>query len=105
MNTRVAVAVLALCAVSDLAAVPLLIGSDDAPAGVGIAVGVLGLLTVVAATGLARGARWARPLAIGTRSVDVLAAIPAFAGSTGTETAAAVVTVVLSVLALGLVTL
>jgi len=105
MNTRITVAVLAICAVSDLAAVPLLIGSDDAPVGLGLAVGVLGVLTLVAALGLARGSRWARPLAIGTRSVDALAAIPAFGSATGAETAAAVVTVVLSVLAIGLVAL
>ena len=98
MSTRTCVVALTVCGVSDLAAVPLL-------GVIGIAVGILGLLTLVAAFGLARGATGARPLALGTRTVDGLAAVPGLFVASGAETAAAAVTVVLSALTIGLMTL
>ena len=104
MNVRQAsVLALVVCAVSDLAAAPLLIGSDDAPAGTGIAIAVLGVLTLLAAVGVARSAGWANPLALGTRVLDVVAAVPAlFAGLDVAETSAAVVTVLLSLATIAL---
>lgn len=102
MGTRACLAALVVCAVSDLAAVPLLFDSDDNLAGVGIAVGVLGVLTLVSVLGIARGAGWGRPLAFGTRAIDALAAIPAFGAAAGAQAAAAAVTVGLSSVAIWL---
>ena len=103
MNIRVPVAALVVCAVSDLVAVPMLMGSEQVPAAAGVGVAVLGLLTLVAAFGLARGAGWSQGLALGTRLVDIAAAAPALvAAGDGAETAAAAVTVALSVLTIGL---
>jgi hypothetical protein len=95
------VATLAVCAVSDLVAVPLLVRSDDALTVVGAGVGVIAVLTIVAAFGLRRGAGWGRPLAFGTRGADILGVIPIAAGGAGAaETSAATATVVLSLVAI-----
>jgi hypothetical protein len=103
VNTRLSVAALAVCAVSDLAAGPLLLGSDDVPSGVGVGVAVLGLLTLVAAFGISRATRWSRPLAFGTRALDVAAALPALvADNSSAETSAAGITLALSILTMGL---
>jgi len=100
---KTSIAVMVLCAVSDLVAVPLLLGDDDL-APFGVAVAVLGVLTLVAAYGLAVRAGWARPVALGTRAVDAVAAVPAlFVGAGAAETAAASVTVALSLVAIALV--
>lgn len=100
---KTSIAVMVVCAVSDLAAVPLLLGDDDLTP-IGVAVAVLGMLTLVAAYGLAVSAGWARPLALGTRAIDAVAAVPAlFAGPGGAETVAASVTIALSLVAIALV--
>lgn len=101
MNVRKAsVAVLVLCAVSDLAAAPLLIGSDDVPSGIGVGVAAIALLTLLAAVGISRGAGYGRPLALVTRAVDVLGAVPLLAGGQAASVnAAAAVTVALSIAA------
>jgi hypothetical protein len=102
MNTHGAsVITVALCAISDLAAAPLLLNSDDVPAGFGVGVVVIGVLTLVAAFAVRRQLSWSRPLAIGTRLVDAAAAIPAVtAGIGAAATSAAIVTVVLSIVAI-----
>ena len=104
MDTRKAsVVALTLCALSDVAAVPLVVGSDVA-AGVGVGVAVIGVLTLIAAFGVSRGARWSRPLALGTCVLDILGVIPVAAGGAGVgATSAAAATVVLSSVAIALV--
>ena len=68
---------LALRALSDLAAVPLLVFTKGGPpAAVGPLVAALGVLTAAAAIGLARNSTWARPLVWTTRIADVVAALP-----------------------------
>ena len=106
MKTRsAAAAALGLCAVSDLAAVPLLLGdTDHVPAAAGLVVAVIAFLTAIAAVGVARRSRRSRSVALGTRFADVAAAVPALAGGAGAgPAAAAVVTVVLSLAAVALV--
>jgi hypothetical protein len=102
MNTRVAVIALVVCAISDLAAVPLIVGSDDAPAGVGVTVAALGVITLVAAYGVGTRTRWGSPVGIGTRIIDILAAIPVLGDAVGAEKVAASVTIVLSLVTIGL---
>jgi len=100
-----AVILLALCAATDLvAAVPLLAmsGSDGPPIIVGLSTAFFGVLTLIAAIGIARDASWARPLAIVTRSLDVLGALPGLGGGVGPAVAIGAVTV-LSVTAVVLV--
>lgn len=105
MNTRQAsVVALALCAVSDLAAAPLLLGSNDVPSGVGIGVVAIAVLTLLAAAGIGRGTSYAGPLALTTRAIDVLGLIPLLAG--GQEAgvyAAGATTLALSIVAVALV--
>jgi len=105
MNTRqAAVVALALCGVSDLAAAPLLLGSNDVPSGVGIGVIAIAVLTLLAARGISRGIGYARPLALITRAIDVLALIPLLAGGQEASVyAAGATTVALSVVAVALV--
>ncbi len=89
---------LALRALSDLAAVPLLVFTKGGPpAAVGPLVAALGVLTAAAAIGLARNSTWARPLAWTTRIADVVAALPAFAAGDTAVYAAATVTIALSI--------
>ncbi|WP_151084062.1 hypothetical protein [Nocardioides cynanchi] len=100
-SSTTSVSALAGCAVSDLAAVPLLLGSDDGLTVVGVGVGLLAALTAVAALGVWSGAGWGRPLAFGTRGIDILGAIPVAAGGAGAAaTSAAAATVVLSLVAI-----
>lgn len=75
-ETKPAVILLAVCAASDLLAVPPLLGDEPF---IAVLTGVLGILTIVAAVGLARGASWAKPLALGSRALDILTAVPGFA--------------------------
>jgi hypothetical protein len=99
-HTRVFV-VLALCALSDLGAAPLLVStSGGPPAAVGALVAAVGLLTAAAAVGLTRKATWARPLAWTTRIADLVVALPAVGAGEGTVFAAAMATVALSVAAI-----
>ncbi len=104
-STKPAVTALALCAVADLVAAPALIAGGDSEASmtaVGAGVAVLGVLTVLAAIGVAQGRSWAVPLALVTRIFDVVAALPGLGGGPGP--AAAVVTItVLSAVAIVLV--
>ena len=103
MNRRkAAIVLLGACAVSDLAAVPLLLGdTDHIPAAAGVRVAVLGFLTVAAAVGIARRTPRARGLALSTRIVDIISALPACAAGAGAGVvAAALVTVVISVAAI-----
>jgi hypothetical protein len=101
-STYSATVPLSICAFSDFVAVPLLLGTKNVPTVVGILVGVLGLLTLVATVGVARHAHWAARLAIVTRVVDTAAATPALAASSGMPVIAAVVTIALSITALAL---
>ena len=103
--SKPAVIALALCAAADLLAAPALIaggGDDGARTVVGIATAVLGILTVAAAVGLARGASWAKPLAVATRALDVLSALPGLGAGAAEAVAIGVVTV-LSIAAIVLV--
>jgi hypothetical protein len=103
INTnKPAVALLALSGLSDLAAAPLLFAGRNAPpTGVAVAAAVLALVTFIAAVGLANGERWARPLGIGSRALDVVAIAPAAFGTANAGLgAAAAVTAALSVAAI-----
>ena len=94
--TKPAVIALVLCALADLAAAPALIsGSDsDAPMTLlGVGVIAFGVLTLFAAFGIARLKGWAIPLALVTRVVDALAALPGLGAGSGP--AAAVITIVI----------
>ena len=73
-----AVVLLTVCAVVDMVSVPgILAAGDDGPgAWMAVVNGLIGVLTAMAAFGLARGAPWAKPLAIGGRVVDALTAVP-----------------------------
>ncbi len=81
-SLRTPVALVGLAAALDLAAAPFFLAGEDAS--VGVVALVLGILTLGAAIGLWRGARWARPAAIATRAVDGLLALPGvFVGGLG----------------------
>lgn len=83
-ETKPAVVLLSICAVVDLVAAPpmLLASGGDGPGPVaGVLTLVLGILTAIAAVGLARRARWAKPLAHGGRVLDILTAVPGFAAA------------------------
>ncbi len=95
-STKPAVVALALCAVADFAAVPAVLSESDSDASLALVAGaalLLGLLTVWATVGVARGKSWAVPLAVVTRAVDVVAALPGLGAGAGP--AAAVVTVMI----------
>jgi hypothetical protein len=97
---RLLVTTLALCAACDAAAAPIPVnGKGHPPAAIIAAVLVLAAVTAYAAFAVARGQRAGRPLAWGTRVLDVIASAPAFAGGAVPATAAAVV-IALSVLAI-----
>jgi hypothetical protein len=101
-NHRLLAGILAICAVSDLAAVPLLAGGSHAPApAIGIVVAVIGISTAVAAWGVLSGAHWGRPAAWVTRIADAALALGAI-GAGGAAVAAAGVTIALSVAAIAL---
>jgi len=97
-NSR-SVILLATCAVSDLAAAPLLLGDHrHIPTAIGIVVIVLAVATGASAIGMAKGLPKARPVAVATRILDGLGALPAFfVGPGAGPVAAAAVTVLLSV--------
>jgi hypothetical protein len=101
-TNKPAVVLLVLCGLSDLAAVPLMLGGRDAPpAGIAVGAVVFAVASLVAAVGLTRGERWARPLGIGSRALDLLATIPAaFGAASAGLAAAAAVTGALSVAAI-----
>ena len=99
--TRRAVIALGLCALADFAAAPALMGASGADGPMrflAIAVLGLGILTVIAAVGLARGRSWAAPLAVVTRVIDVVGALPGIGAGLG-PAAAVVAVLVLSVVA------
>ncbi len=104
-STKPAVIALALCALADFVAAPALIagaGSEVSMTAVGAGVALLGVLTVLAAIGITRSRSWAVSLALVTRVIDVLAALPGLGAGIGP--AAAVVTItVLSAIAVVLV--
>jgi hypothetical protein len=103
-TAKPAIIFLVLAGISDLAAVPLIAGSSGkAPAVLAVAVVILALASIVSAIGLSRQARWARPVGIASRAIDVITTIPAlFVGGGGGLIAAAGVTVAISVAALAL---
>jgi hypothetical protein len=101
MNPEVkpAVVLVAVCAALDLAAGAALIaasGSDGPPLVVGLVTVVLGVLSVVAAVGLAQGRPWAVGLAVATRGLDILTALPGLGEGPG-QVVAIAFTVVISV--------
>lgn len=58
---------------------PIPVGDGEGPPGFIVAlIMVFGALTLLAAFGVYRGARWAKPLGISVRSLDILAALPAY---------------------------
>ncbi len=78
-STKRVVVALALCAVVDIAAGPAILASAEPGEGLralAFLVPALGVLTAFAAAGIARGRRWAIPLALVTRAVDVVGALP-----------------------------
>ena len=92
-TTKRAVTALGLCALVDIASAPAIFAasdSDDSLTFLAFAVLALGVLTVAAALAVARGRGWAIPLALVTRVVDVLGALPGLGAGAGP--AAAVVT-------------
>lgn len=93
--TKRAVIALVLCALADLAAAALLAESDSEASMTLVGVGVMafGVLTLLAAYGISRLKSWAPPLALVTRVVDCLAALPGL--GVGLGPAAAVVTIVI----------
>ena len=85
-QNKPAVILLAVCAAVDIiSAPPLLLASGEGgpPAILGWLTLVLGVLTAVAAVGMARGAAWAKPLALGGRAVDILSALPGLGAGAG----------------------
>jgi hypothetical protein len=76
-KAKLAIGLLVLLGIADLIPIP----SGDGPKPPGFVVALIALLGVgslAAACGVYRGARWARPLGITTRALDILAALPAF---------------------------
>jgi hypothetical protein len=103
-TAKAAVIALVLAGISDLAAVPLIAGgSSKVPAVLAVAVVILALASFVSAIGLSRNVRWASPVGIASRAIDVVATIPEiFAGVGGGLIAAAGITAVASVAAIAL---
>ncbi|HEX3620823.1 MAG TPA: hypothetical protein VHT97_00750 [Acidimicrobiales bacterium] len=97
-EVKPAVVLTALCAVLDLVAGVALMaasGSDSSMLVVGAVTVVLGVLSVVAAVGLAQGRRWAVPLVVATRGLDVVTALPGLGQGPG-QVVAIAFTVVIS---------
>jgi hypothetical protein len=91
-TNRMLVTTLALCAAGDAAAAPIPVnGKGHPPAAIIALVLVLAAVTAYAAFAVARGRRGGRPLAWGTRVIDVIASAPAFAGGAVPAVAATVV--------------
>lgn len=100
--TRAAVAALGVCALLDVMAAPALLSAFDSDTAMTVlAVGVLalGVLTVLAAVGIARGQSWGVPLALVTRAIDVLGALPGLAEGPGPALGVAAVMVASAVAA------
>ncbi len=68
------VALLGLAGIIDIGAAPFIAGEE---AFVAVVVAVLGVVTLAAAYGVARGAGWARGVGMATRIIDGLLALPA----------------------------
>jgi hypothetical protein len=101
-TNRLLVTTLALCAVTDFVTAPIPVdGHGHPPAGIIAAVYVLGAVTAFAAYAIARGRRVGRPLAWGTRGIDLVVSLPAFAGG-AVPALAASAAVGLSLLAIAL---
>ncbi len=104
-STKRVVVALVLCAVVDIAAGPAILASAEPGEGLralAFLVPALGVLTAFAAAGIARGRRWAIPLALVTRAVDVVGALPGLGSGPG-PTAAVITVIVVSTLAVALV--
>ncbi len=104
-TTKRAVTALLFCALADLAAGPAIFAAaepEEALKVLAFAVPALGIFTAIAAAGLAGGRAWAVPVALVTRSIDVVGALPAFGAGPG-PTAAAITVIVLSGVAVVLV--
>jgi hypothetical protein len=101
-TNKPAAVLLVLSGLSDLGAVPLMVGGHDKPtAAVAVGAVVFAVVSLVAALGVRRGEPWARPLGIGSRALDLLAIIPAAFGTASAGLgAAAAVTAALSVAAI-----
>lgn len=83
-ETKPAVVLLTICAIADIVSTPPLLlasGNDAPPVWLGVLTGVLGVLTGIAAFGVARRAHWAKPLAQAGRALDVLTALPGLAAA------------------------
>ena len=99
-STKPAVTALGLCAAADLVAAPAFlagVNSEDSMTLLAVGVAVLGLLTAVAAFGIAQGKRWAVPVALVTRVVDVLGALPGLGAGPGPAAAVATIVVLSAV--------
>ncbi len=73
---RLTIVILAICALEDIIAVPFMVSSSDRtpgtpPAAAIVLSGIVALLTLVGAVGLARGSRWAWWLSLIARIVDM----------------------------------
>ncbi len=104
-STKRVVAALALCALVDIAAGPAILAEaepGEALSALAFVVLALGVLTAIAAVGIARGRRWAIPLALVTRAVDVLGAVPGLGAGPG-PAAAVIALIVISTVAVVLV--
>jgi hypothetical protein len=99
-----AAVLLVLSGVSDIGAVPLMLSGHNRPPGA-VAAGaiVFAVASIAAAVALTRGARWATPVGIGSRVLDLLGTMPVMIGVAGAGlAAAAAVTAALSLVAIGL---
>jgi hypothetical protein len=91
---------LVLAALSDLAAMPVLVsGGDRPPAVVPAGAVVLAVASLAAAGALTCDRRWGRPVGIVSRVIDLAASAPAVVTTGGGLVAAAGATGVLSVVA------
>ncbi len=104
-TSKRAVTALLLCAFADLAAGPAIFAaaeSDEALKVLAFVVAALGILTAIAAAGIARGRVWAVPLALAIRAVDVVGALPGLGAGPG-PAAGVIAVIVLSGIAVALV--
>ena len=104
-STKRAVVALVLCALLDTAAGPVILAEaepGEALSALAFLILALGVLTAIAAAGIARGRGWAIPLALVTRAVDVLGALPGLGAGPG-PTAAVIAVTVISMVAVAFV--
>lgn len=98
-NARNAVVLLVITGIADLISIPFALADDDLGAPAAVIGLILGAVTLAAAYGVTKGARWGRTLGIVARAVDGLLAFPGiFAG--GILTVVSLAAVVLSVAAI-----